>query len=204
MAAQQALLLQKLQCMSVRTSDHAMMEGTGQVCTFMPSSPCHHVLGSRSVQQLLYMRFAATSTLGRPAGLHLRIIILVHAFACCAALFVTAPASTSPSMPPMLLQHGLEMSCLTLVLHISPGVQLLHVPLQLWAFSRDNLVPGSKYMRRLDKISQTPATASECCSEGIVWSTEYQHLHAFPVLQVSELTATRLFCLLGGCRPHAC
>ena len=58
----------------------------------------------------------------------------------------------------MLLQHGLDMSCLTLLLESHS----LHIPLQLWAFSRDNLVPGSKYMRRLDKISQTPATASEC------------------------------------------
>ena len=42
----------------------------------------------------------------------------------------------------MLLQHGLDMSCLTLLLESHS----LHIPLQLWAFSRDNLVPGSKYM----------------------------------------------------------
>ena len=40
------------------------------------------------------------------------------------------------------------------------------MPLQLWAFARDSLMPGSKYMRRLDKISQTPALASECCLGG--------------------------------------
>ena len=51
-----------------------------------------------------------------------------------------------------------------LAAHLLESHSLL-VLLQLWAFSRDSLMPGSKYMRQLDKISQTPALASECCSE---------------------------------------
>ena len=60
----------------------------------------------------------------------------------------------------------LGMTCLTSLLNILYSVTRLPMSLQLWAFSRDNLMPGSKYMRRLDNIWQTPAMASECCSQG--------------------------------------
>lgn len=68
----------------------------------MPSGPCSGLLGSHSDQELLNTPApAASSTLGCSASLHLPAINLVYDLACCAAssLFVTVPASTSPSMP---------------------------------------------------------------------------------------------------------
>ena len=92
------------------------------------------------------------------------------------------------------------LSCLTLLLLVS-WLPTPFPPLQLWAFSRDNLMPGSKYMRRLDKISQTPAVASECCSEGILCFTGNEICTPFLFVR-SVLTTTRL-CASWGV-PFTC